>query len=86
MYEIKFLLTGCARLQLEKMIRKTIGLKTIADGDEPLLALRVVGAGVVFQEQIVEDDSGLKERLMHCRRVQLRAEDRKFEISNLQSR
>lgn len=84
MNEIKLLLTGCARLQLEKMIGKTIGLKTIADRDEPLLAFRVVGAGVVFQEKIVEDNSSFKEGLMHCRRVQLRAEDRKFEISSLQ--
>ena len=67
--ETELLLSGWAWFQPEKMIGKTIGLKAIADGDEPLLAFRVVGAGVVFQEQIVEDDSGLEEGLMHDRCV-----------------
>lgn len=78
---MKLLLTGRAHLQSQEMIGETISLKTIANGDEPLLAFRMIGTGVMFQEKRVEDDSGLKEGLMHCRYVQLPAENCKSETS-----
>ena len=78
---MKLLLTGRAHLQSQEMIGEMISLKTIANGDEPLLAFRMIGTGVMFQEKRVEDDSGLKEGLMHCRYVQLPAENCKSETS-----
>ena len=69
MNEFQFLLGRRAWFQPEEMLRKTVGLQAFSDRNQPLFTLRVIASGVVFEEQIVENDAGLNERLMHGWRV-----------------